>query len=59
MDEHLNILTSASAYFTPKEIEPILIYFGNNEHEKDQNGDKIIDNRDFEYFRQNFKSSFP
>ena len=58
MDEDLNILTSFAAYMTPENIEPLLHFFAKNKHKVDQNKDGLIDGKDFDHYKNNFKSSF-
>ncbi|HIF14203.1 MAG TPA: DUF255 domain-containing protein [Bacteroidetes bacterium] len=58
LDEKLNVLTSAAAYFTPQSIEPILKFFGENAYMDDINKDDILDQKDFEMYKKHFRSSF-
>jgi len=58
LDENLNVLTSAAAYFTPQSIEPVLKFFGENTYKEDINKDDLVDQKDYEMYRKNFRSSF-
>ena len=58
LDEKLNVLTSAAAYFTPQSIEPVLKFFGDNAYKDDINKDDVVDQKDYEVYKKHFRSSF-
>lgn len=49
LDESVNLLQSIAGYHDPKNIEPILKFFGENAYK----------NQDWETYQKSFKSSFP
>ena len=58
LDEELNVLTSAAAYFTPQSIEPVIKFFGDNAYKEDINKDDVVDQKDYEVYKKHFRSSF-